>query len=30
MAEEASLEFGFGTTDERKNYLFGKIKYRFR
>ena len=30
MAEEASLEFGFETTDERKNYLLGKIKYRFR
>ena len=30
MAEEASLEFGFETTDERQNYLLGKIKSRFR
>ena len=30
MAEEASLEFGFETTDERKNYLLGEMKYRFR
>ena len=30
MAEEASLGFGFETTDERKNYLLGEMKYRFR